>query len=117
MNFQASFTTAIVLFVTCMVACSKDQGGTTSLDCSAVTNKSFAADIDPIIQSTCNVPSCHMAGSVNGPGPLTNYNQVFSARSEIRAAIASGLMPQNGSLTTAQRNSILCWIDSGAPNN
>ena len=117
MSFPARFTILFALFISGVVACSKDNGGTNTLDCSAVTNKSFAADIDPIIQSTCNVASCHMAGSVNGPGPLTNYNQIFSARSEIRAAIASGLMPQNGSLTTAQRNSILCWIDSGAPNN
>jgi hypothetical protein len=26
-------------------------------------------------------------------------------------------MPQGSTLTTAQKNSILCWIDSGAPNN
>ncbi|HEV7781524.1 MAG TPA: hypothetical protein VGO58_09665 [Chitinophagaceae bacterium] len=108
----------LVLFIVSVVmalSCSKDSGG--GLDCSTVTNKSFAANIDPIIQSTCNVPSCHAAGSVNGPGPLTNYNQVFSARSQVRAAIASGLMPQGSSLNTAQKNSILCWIDGGAPNN
>jgi hypothetical protein len=26
-------------------------------------------------------------------------------------------MPQGPTLTTAQKNSIICWIDSGAPNN
>jgi len=26
-------------------------------------------------------------------------------------------MPKTGSITTAQKNSILCWVDSGAPNN
>jgi hypothetical protein len=26
-------------------------------------------------------------------------------------------MPQGSSLSTSQKNSILCWIDSGAPNN
>jgi hypothetical protein len=31
--------------------------------------------------------------------------------------IVSGTMPQNATLTPAQKNSIICWIDSGAPNN
>jgi hypothetical protein len=87
------------------------------LDCSTVTNKNFGANINPIVQSTCNQPGCHDVASVNGPGPLTNYTQVFNARAAIRPAIASGLMPQNRTLSIAEKNSILCWIDSGAPNN
>ncbi len=91
-------------------------GGGTTLDCSTVP-KSFVTDVNPIVQSFCNSAGCHDAGSVNGPGPLTNYTQVFNARVSIRPAIASGLMPQGGTLTTAQKNSFLCWIDSGGPNN
>ncbi|MEO7924296.1 MAG: hypothetical protein ABIR30_11520 [Chitinophagaceae bacterium] len=99
-------------------SCSKDNGsGGSSVDCSAVTNKAFAANVDPIIQSSCNINGCHAAGSSNGPGALTNYTQVFSARSAIRAAIVSGRMPQGSSLSSSQKNSIICWIDSGAPNN
>ena len=108
-------------------SCSKDSGnggagggnggGGAALDCSTVTNKSFSADISPIIQATCNNSGCHAAGSFNGPGALTNYNEFFNARVQIRPAIASGKMPQNTTLSTAQKNSILCWIDSGAPNN
>src|SRR6185503_4799368 len=84
-------------------------------DCSKVTNKDFATDINPIIQSTCNHQGCHDVASTNGPGPLTNYTQFFNARFVIRPAIESGLMPQNTTLTKAQKNSILCWIDGGAP--
>ena len=107
----------ISVFIT--ISCSKDSGsgGSTTLDCSTVTNKAFAANINPIIQASCNVAGCHAAGSVNGPGPLTNYNQVFNARSTVSSAVSSGRMPQGSSLSTAQKNSILCWIDSGAPNN
>ncbi len=103
-----------------MYSCSKDKsggGGTTTVDCATVTNKAFAADVNPIIQSTCAVASCHAAGSTNGPGPLTNYNEIFSARSNIRSAVSTGRMPQTGSLSTSAKNSIICWIDSGAPNN
>ena len=101
-----------------LISCSKGStGNNNTLDCNTVTNKAWAANIDPIIQTFCNQASCHASGSVNGPGPLTNFAQVNSAKAQIREAIRTGLMPQNTTLTTAQKNSIICWIDSGAPNN
>ena len=107
----------LTLSVFISVSCSKDNdNGGSSLDCSTVA-KSFTTDVNPTIQATCNVSGCHATGSTNGPGPLTNYTQVFNARSAIRSAVASGRMPQGSSLSTLQKNSILCWIDSGAPNN
>jgi hypothetical protein len=91
-------------------------GGTTS--CSGVTNNKYAADVSPIISSTCATDAtCHGAGSPNGPGPLLNYTQIFNARVAIRAAVASGTMPKTGSLSASQKNSIICWIDGGAQNN
>lgn len=117
------FSLALIL----LNACSK-SGGTTGggnggggggggLNCANVTNKAFAADVNPIIQSRCNLSGCHETGSSNGPGALTNYTQVFNARALIRSAVSSGLMPQGSMLSTDQKNSIICWIDSGAPNN
>ncbi|MEO7393561.1 MAG: hypothetical protein ABIU11_01385 [Chitinophagaceae bacterium] len=108
------------IFIT--TSCSKDSGsnnggGGTVLDCNNVSNKAFAADVNPIIQSTCAVNGCHASGSFNGPGALTTYSQIFNARSIIRSSVASGSMPKNSSLSTSAKNSILCWIDSGAPNN
>jgi len=91
-------------------------GGNGTVDCSAIA-KSFSANIQPIISSRCAISGCHGAGSVNGPGELTTYQQIFNARSQIRPAVSSGLMPQGSSLTQAQINTIICWIDSGAPNN
>lgn len=110
----------IVLIITVLIAfsCSKDPGGGgTTLDCNTVTNKAFSADISPIMQNTCAISSCHATGSANGPGALTNYSQIAAAASRIRTAVANGTMPQGSSLTTAKKNSILCWIDSGFPNN
>ena len=79
--------------------------------------KSFATDINPIIQSTCAVQDCHAAGSSNGPGALTTYQRIFDSRTNIRSAVSSGTMPKTGSLSTDQKNAIICWIDGGAPNN
>jgi hypothetical protein len=113
-----TYISIIILAVALMASCSKGStAAPPTLDCSMISNKDFTADVNPIIQSICNQQGCHDVASVNGPGPLTNYSQVFNARSAVRAAIQSGLMPQNTSLTAAQKNSILCWIDGGAPNN
>jgi hypothetical protein len=101
-------------------SCSKDGGtnnGGGGLNCATVTNKAFAADVNPIIQTRCAIASCHETGSINGPGQLTSYQEIFNARTQIRAAVSSGIMPKNSTLTTSHKNSILCWIDGGAPNN
>jgi hypothetical protein len=118
-------TLIIVAVITCViVACTK--GGTTTNsnnnnefkeDCSGAA-KSFANDVNPIIQTTCATnSSCHGAGSLNGPGPLTTYSQIFTSRNDIRSAVASGLMPQNSVLSNSDKNTILCWIDNGASQN
>ena len=110
-----------------IIACSKSGSGGTSgpgpgpqpapIDCGA-TPKSFVADVNPIIQTACaSNAGCHNAGSNNGPGELLRYSQIFNNRTVIRAAVVSGRMPLNGSLTAAQKNAIACWIDSGAPEN
>ena len=106
----------VLLFA--IISCSKSTSNTNPqpIPCDG-TVKSFATDVNPIIQSFCNLAGCHASGSINGPGPLTNYSQVFSARNVVRNAVASGLMPQNATLSNAQKTAIVCWIDSGAPNN
>jgi hypothetical protein len=87
------------------------------VDCSGPA-KSFVTDVSPVFQTSCaNNSGCHATGSGNGPGPLLNYSQIFNARADIRPAVASGHMPLNATLTTTEKNAILCWIDNGAPNN
>jgi hypothetical protein len=100
-----------------LYACKKTPVDTSSIDCSG-TAKSFSTDVNPIIQSNCAINSgCHGSRSTNGPGELLTYSEIFSARSAIRSAVLSGTMPQSGSLTSAEKNAIICWIDSGSPNN
>ena len=101
------------------LACNKDGsgGGSNNVDCSNNTSKSFAVNVSPIIQNNCAIAGCHNTGSSNGVGPLTNYTQISAVASSIRAAVNSGSMPKNSSLTSAQKASIICWIDAGALNN
>lgn len=118
----------IVAVIFCaLISCSKEtdnpanspgggnNNGGNNNTCSGT--KSFANDVSPIIQTVCAVSGCHNTGSANGPGALTTYQQVSNAKTNIRSAVSSGLMPKNGSLTTDQKNAILCWIDQGANNN
>jgi len=87
------------------------------MDC-GVTSAGFAADVNPIIQSTCAINSaCHGVGSVSGPGPLTNYIQISGVAARIREAVISRRMPLGSTLSEANINKIKCWVASGAPNN
>ena len=106
----------LIGIVVIIVACSKSNDVVTAVDCSGGA-KSFVTDVNPIIQANCTSSGCHSSGSNNGPGALTTYQQIFNARTSIRAAVASGTMPQGGSLSASQKNAILCWIDNGAANN
>lgn len=109
------------VFVFLIVAgCSKSSDSNNSPSAGNVSctgTKSYSADVSPIIQSICANAGCHNAGSTNGVGPLTNYQQVFNARTSIRSAVSSGEMPLNTTLTAAQKSAIICWIDNGASNN
>jgi hypothetical protein len=106
------------------IACSKSDttpgtgsGGGRTFSCAGISPK-FSADVQPVLTSVCSVNSnCHAAGSLNSGGPFTSYAEVSAKKSNIRAAILSGAMPQGGTITQAQVNAFICWIDSGAPNN
>ena len=111
-----------------IASCSKSSGdggstgngggsGGITVNCTGVAS-AFAANVNPIIQSTCATDAtCHGAGSANGPGPLLTYTQISNASAIIKPAVANGTMPKVGTLTTAQKNSIICWINSGSPPN
>jgi hypothetical protein len=108
----------LLLMSSTLYACSKSNaGGGTITTPTCEGTKSFAADVNPIFQSSCAISGCHAAGSFNGPGALTTYDQISNNKIAIRTVIANGTMPKTGSLTTAQRNTIICWIDNGAPSN
>lgn len=106
---------AIILMITLFYACSKSKSEPFTTDCS--TEKSYASDVSPLIAEFCATAGCHASGSNNGPGALTSYAQVYSARAAIRSSVSNGSMPENTTLTAAQKNAIICWIDAGASDN
>ena len=117
----------LVVFASFLIiaACSKSTGngggggggGGGSNNCSGVAT-TFSANVNPIIQRTCATDAtCHGSGSANGPGPLLNHAQIFAARAQIKSSVSSGTMPKSGSLTTNEKNTIICWVDAGGPNN
>jgi len=78
----------------------------------------FVANVNPVIQSKCaTTPDCHASGSSNTGGPFTTYSQIKNMSNVIRGQLISGLMPKTGSLTSMELQTIICWIDAGAPNN
>ena len=101
-----------LLFTAGSFAGCKKASSSYTPDCSGKA-KSYKTDVAPIMQTTCI--GCHYFGS--GIVDLSTYATVFSSRSSIRDDVASGKMPQTGTLTDSQKNNILCWIDSGAANN
>ncbi len=115
----------LLIFSTALfsASCSKSSpsngggGGGITFSCAGIS-PTFSTDIQPILTTVCSINSnCHAAGSLNTGGPFTTHAEVFAKRSNIRAAILAGTMPQSGSLTQTQINAFICWIDSGAPNN
>jgi uncharacterized membrane protein len=71
------------------------------------TVKSYKSNVAPIIQSACS--GCH--------NNLGTYSQLSAAKSSVRNSIVSGSMPRGSSLSSTQKNAVICWIDNGAPNN
>ena len=86
--------------------CSKDATTTSYTPSCSGTAKSYKTDVAPLIQTYCG--NCHDYGT---------YSKLYASRSSVRNMIVSGQMPQGTSLSTAQKDAIVCWMDSGASNN
>lgn len=81
------------------------------------TGVSFASEIAPILNASCNFSSCHGAG--NGSRSFTSYSNVAAKAAFIKLRTGNLSMPPPGSadLTAAEIQRIACWVDDGAKNN
>jgi uncharacterized membrane protein len=96
----------IVMCAAALTACKKTSNSSYTPDCSGAA-KSYASNVAPLMSSKC--VSCHSS--------YNSYSGVNSDKAGIRSSIVSGSMPKSNSMTDAEKNSVVCWIDSGAPNN
>jgi hypothetical protein len=96
----------IVMCAAAFAACKKTSNTSYTPDCSGAA-KSYSLNVAPLMSSKC--VSCHSS--------YNSFTSVNNDKSGIRSSIVSGSMPKNGSMTVAEKNSVVCWIDSGAPNN
>ena len=76
---------------------------------------SYANDVDPIMMSTCATTDCH--DGTNNRADLTNYQGVSSWASGIKTRLLNGSMPKTGTISEEDKETVICWIDDGAPNN
>lgn len=76
---------------------------------------SYASSVQPIITASCATTGCHVSGT--GRVNLTIFNNVQSNAASIKSRVLSGNMPKDGSLTDAEIQAIVCWVDDGALNN
>lgn len=96
----------VLICCTALLSACKKTSTSYSPDCSGAT-KTFATDVSPLITSYCK--GCH--------SQYSGYSQISADKSAIRNSIVSGSMPKGSTMTDAEKNNIVCWIDDGAPNN
>lgn len=79
---------------------------------------SFANDVLPIMQARCATAGCHVSGG-NAPFVIEGFGDVQPRAATIRARVAGRTMPPAGAptLTDAQIQTIVAWVDGGAQNN
>tara|TARA_R110001599_G_scaffold89925_1_gene237662 strand:+ start:173 stop:760 length:588 start_codon:yes stop_codon:yes gene_type:complete len=106
------------------VSVKDNQGCTASLSItitesnSGATTPSFANAVFPIMQSNCATSGCHVSGGT-APFVIANYSDVKANDISIKSRVSARTMPPSGSnaLSTDQINTIVAWVDAGAPNN
>lgn len=111
--------TGIIALVIVLTSCTYEKeellypGGT---NCQNAASK--FAQVKPIFQLKCSsINSCHGAGSNNKGGEFLTHAQISAKAATIKTVILNGTMPQLGSLTAAELQSIVCWVDGGALDN
>lgn len=124
MKFEQSRFLLLLSTCLCFFACTKDNMTTPPviIDCSNIV-ASYANDILPIMNSSCAISGCHVAGFSSGD--FTNYSglkaKVDDGAVENRTIVQMNMPPANSpgpnTLTMTQLELLTCWIEAGAPEN
>jgi hypothetical protein len=99
--------------------------GALSLGAATASSRTFSRDVWPILEKRC--VNCHQTGEI-APMAFTSYKQVRPWAGAIREAVISRKMPpwhaeagsahpfrNDRSLTKAEIDSLVAWVDAGAP--
>lgn len=100
-------------------------GGDDTIEDACGDAKSYDTDIKPIIDATCSYAGCHIDNDNSSP-ELTSYEllktYVDNNQFEMRVLTEKDMPPVDfvpdgkpTELTTAQLETIQCWLDDGAP--
>ena len=102
-------------------SCDKENVNTVTYDCTSQT-PTYANNVKAIMDSKCAFSGCHNAGTAASGINLSDYANVSSEANNdrflgsIEHLTGYSNMPRNGSqLSTAERQTIYCWIQTGKP--
>jgi len=96
----------------------KDANGCTateSVEIAEIPIVSFATQVDPIIQGSCQVSGCH--GENSSIPSLGDYAEISAKADRVKARTGEGTMPPTGALSATDVQLIADWVDQGAPDN
>lgn len=119
-------TPYIMLFalacITLWPGCGKDDDDPKGPDCNITgVDFSYTSNIKGIIDRHCI--SCHAPGSGVADADQFDFRTYESMKPHLDAGhvldrvVIDKDMPQGGSMTQAERDSINCWIQAGYPKN
>lgn len=77
-------------------------------------NVTWSQDVRPIIETRCSKAACH--GGSNRV-LFGSYETVKLHAQQIKVQVSMRSMPQDGQLTDDEIKKIVCWVESGAPEN
>lgn len=101
-----------VSLVILFFACSKKS---TLIDLSTCDpDVSYNGQVKSIIANSCAKSGCHN-GSADPT--LLDYASVFANAARIKSSVMNGSMPKNSSLSSTDKQALLCWIQNGAKWN
>ncbi len=99
--------TAVVLF-----GCKKSEQPQSATSCDPQI--SYKNTVKAIFVNNCTASGCHDGVDL---ASLSDYLVARDASGQIRTAVKNGVMPKNGSLSVANKDAIICWIDNSSKNN
>ena len=79
----------------------------------------YVNKVEPIIQSRCALPGCHVSGPNTAPGDFTQYVEVKAVVDNGRFqtfVLVDRSMPSNGTLSACDLEKLQVWVNAGAPN-